>query len=523
MGMFDRLRRKSGEDRKPIVPVPVGITNPIVPNSVGIGRKSKDDQYDLFGGSPFTLLPPPTSDQDWQAFTLDATTFSRIAPARVLELLADMSPEVSKALWDYLRMCNPGWDFDVFHIGTERRHREGYRVVKETLDNWAYNGGSLDTLFARLDSAAFLRGALFSEIVFDTDARTCVAMVTPDPISVRFRKEQRGILGDVWQLGQMQDGMFVALDRPTVQYLPIDPNPGIPYGRPLASASIFTGLFLLGLLHDLRRVIAQQGYPRIDISIDTDVLLRMAPPEVRTSAEKLQKWIDGVITQVKTAYSGLGPSDAYIHVSAIQLKDSVGVIGNESLGSLSGIISSLERMSIRALKTMPIFMAVMEGSSDSNSNRQWEMQAQGIKAIQHLKESMIERHLSVVLQANGIQAIPKWRFAELRSSEGLRDEQTRTLFLANTTTEYTMGWISHEEASIKATGKPPAEDEPLVMPGAPTKEPPPNADDENPDDDGSSPDPQQQKVVSIGGPIVGQGISERDAEKIGHEFRRATG
>lgn len=503
MGVKDWMARKPlpiVPMRAPTVdtPLTVGDNNLGVfgRNAVFSGRQSMDDQWGLFGTPSPVLLPPPTAEDDWRTFTLDSSSFHMVPPDRILELLADLSPEVSRAVWDYLRMCNPGWDFAVYRKGSTTEHKEGKKIVQETLDRWGDHGSTLDTIFSRMNLSAFLRGAIFTEVIFDESGREALALVTPDPVTARFRKIDGGIMGKVWELGQMQGGTFNSLAKyPSIQYVPVDPFPSSPYGRPLAAPAIFTGLFLLGLLHDLRRVVAQQGYPRIDISIDTEVLMRMAPSDVRTSSEKLQIWIDGIVAQVQSVYSVLEPTDAYIHIDAIKLNKNAGVIDTESLGSLSGIISALERMSIRALKTMPLLMAVMEGASDNNSNRQWEIQVSGIKAIQHIDEHIMQRNLKLALQAKGIQADVKFRFAELRSSEGLRDAQTEVLTIQNAVNKYAQGWTSHEEGAIAITGHSPDNSEPRVPLATTTNEPPGNATDTVSKPDGNPSEPATTKSI----------------------------
>ena len=44
-------------------------------------------------------------------------------------------------------------------------------------------------------------------------------------------------------------GQWVALDRDTIRYVPIDPFPGKPTGRSLAAPALFPALFLIALLH----------------------------------------------------------------------------------------------------------------------------------------------------------------------------------------------------------------------------------------------------------------------------------
>src|SRR5690606_13635298 len=124
------------------------------------------------------------------------------------------------------------------------------------------------------------------------------------------------VLGPIYQLGQWQDGEWVPLDLPTIRYVAIDPPIGSPYGRPMISPALFTSLFLLAILHDLRRVVQQQGYPRLDVSVDLEKMVE-GFDEVRNDPKKYQEWADGVIEMVKSAYAQLEPDDAYVHSSVV--------------------------------------------------------------------------------------------------------------------------------------------------------------------------------------------------------------
>jgi predicted flap endonuclease-1-like 5' DNA nuclease len=59
--------------------------------------------------------------------------------------------------------------------------------------------------------------------------------------------------------------------------------------------SLFPALFLLGLLHDVRRVVQQQGYPRLDLEQELQQVqrryenLKSESDAIRTTAEKLKE------------------------------------------------------------------------------------------------------------------------------------------------------------------------------------------------------------------------------------------
>lgn len=256
----------------------------------------------------------------------------------------------------------------------------------------------------------------------------------------------------MWQLGQYQGQQRTALDRPTVRYVPIDPAPGWPYGRAIVSPALHTTLFLIGILHDLRRAAAQQGWPRIDLMVDFEALAQMAPDDAQPGTEGFETWVTAVINEIETVYASLEPDDAYVHANTIKANAAVGTLGAQALGMIDTLITKLERMSARAMKQMPLLLGIDEATTDSNANRQWEIQAAGIKSIQHLCETMLEHLLGLALQAQGIQATVTFRFAELRVAEMLRDAMTEQIQIQNAQTKYNAGWISQDAAAQEVTG-----------------------------------------------------------------------
>lgn len=430
------------------------------PNVAGTGdggRLTTDNAFTFFG-TPNVILPPRDPEDQWKLFHLDSETLERMSPARLMEMLADLSPDVSRALWDFLRFCNPGFELTVVGPDGKTPDARGTAAARTFLTTLSNLYGSVDVVFGRLFIGAFLRGALFAEIVLDEAGRMPVDFATPDSASVRFRQQDDPVRGRIWQLGQIQNVItavagFVPLDRPTIRYIPIDPFPGNPYGRAMAAPALFSAMFLLGLLHDLRRVVAQQGYPRLDIEIDLVALLESAPDDVKENDAKTKAWIDATIKEVEDRYNCLQPDSAFVHTSPIKLNRPVGTIDSSSLGAVDGLIEAIERMLVRALKTMPFMMASNQSATETQANRQWEVQVAGIKAIQHYAETLFSGLMTLGLQAQGIAATATLRFAELRAAEMLRDAQTEAAVIQNAFNQYANGWISQDHAALRGAGQ----------------------------------------------------------------------
>lgn len=418
-------------------------------------------------GKPFslstgTIMPPPDYEMDWKHENLDTNTLTTVSPTRLLEILANLSPEMSKGVWDYMRLLNPGWSFEVFSPGGETPNARGRAIVEEILDRIKQQHGSVDVVLGRLHMGAYMRGGYFGEAVFDDVGREMIDIATPDPASVRFKVvEDQETKKQRWQLGQWQDYKFVPLDEEEgVSYIPVDPYPGSPYGRPLVAPAMFSALFLLGLLHDLRRVISQQGWPRIHIKVLVDKLLAgLEQDENVQTSEQVEKALQAAIDDVKTEYARLQPDDAYITGDDVEIGGPIGVTGSTNLSGIEGVIEVVERMLVRALKTMPLVLGITDGVSEANANRQWEILVAGVKALQHLAESMLERFFELACRMQGVQVNVVWEFSEIRASERQRDALSYSQEIDNQYKLLDKGMIDRDEVAMELVGHPPYKSE----------------------------------------------------------------
>lgn len=405
-------------------------------------------------------IPPPSQQTDWIFGNIDDRTFQRATSEKLMELLADLGPELSKGIWDWLRLCNPGHEWEAVNIdGTPSEN--GLLALKAWEEEISQRNGAFETVLSRMLIAGPLRGAFFTEIGFDDAGRMPIDLYTPDPATARFERkpDQTG-----YRLYQTTSGGGVTqreyLDEdPRVRYVAIDPLPGSPYGRPIFAASLFLSVFMIGLLHDLRRVVAQQGFARADIMIMQEAVKSLMEPDEREDPEKFLEVFDTLRKSIEADVNDLEPDDAWVHSDATKMDLHKGAVDTSSLSAVTGLTQLLERSQVRALKSMPLLMGITDSVSEANANRQWEIYAAGIKAVQHLAESSLSNHGTLALQAQGIQARATFVFAEMRSAEELRDAQTDRVKLENAWIRYLAGAITFPEfvAMVRTdSGDPPA-------------------------------------------------------------------
>lgn len=444
------------------------------PTSVKPGRVTVDSRTSSFT-SAFTIINPPGPDEFWRYQQLDEANLDLVDPIRLTEVLTNLSPDISRAFWDYLRLSNNGYSITALNYGSDEPNPEGQAIISAVIARLDLLYGSAESVWNRLFAGDFMRGMQLAEGIFDSDGETLVDIAVPDPASLRFRKEIDPIRGEHWQIGQLQVGAFVPLTSPTIRWVALDPLPGNPYGRPMIAPAVYTAVFLLSLLHDLRRVVSTQGYPRMDIEILLENVKASAPPIVQSDATQFRTWVEDILREVEDAYAALAVDDAYIHTDNVKMNQPVGAANSQAFTQIMELIERVERMSARALKTMPVLMGLREVHSEAQANRQWEIMSAGIKAVQHGTENVISGIFTLALEAAGVPARAECRFAELRVAELLRDAQVEQIQFTNLKFAYQAGWISQEEASEKAVHHPPAEDEPRTpeIPESPASAPSP--------------------------------------------------
>lgn len=363
------------------------------------------------------------------------------------ELLGDLSPEVSKAMWDYLLLCNPGFELKAYKPGTTEVDDKAQKALDDLKDTIEAQHGTLGIFFDRLFKMYFLRGSTLMELVLADNARDFAGIATPDTKTLQFRRTTDPVMGQTWDFGQNQRGVFVSLKLPNIVYTPLHPSPDSIEGHPIVSPAIFAAIFVMAVLRDTKRVVQNQGYMRLDVQIEFEKLVNTIPVEMQSNPEKIQAWMNDTVEAVQKVYDNLQPDDTYIHADSITVNKPAGTADSDALKAIDSLFSFLERMLVRALKTMPLLMATNQSRSETQANREWEIYAQGIDVIQHLVESPFERLCTMALNAQGIQADVSCKFAVFRAAELLRDAQVDLLRAKTARVNYDNGYISQDEAA----------------------------------------------------------------------------
>ena len=367
------------------------------------------------------VIPPPDYQAEWNTLDINELTPGKVPTDRLLLLLTSVSSEIAKASFDFEKYMISSWTWDT-EKDSSKKYIEDYFASIDTF------GPSFDACLDKLASGAFVRGAYFFEVVLNN--KKPVGFHVADPILARFRHMDSDVYGQSEQLGQMQNGKFVPLDVPTVFYEVVHSVINSSYGKPLISPVIFPSIFLLGFLLDLRRVIRNQGYYKLDFSLDLEMLDQRIQKGILTPAE-VNAFINQEIENVRSYYATLGPDDAYVHTSDIVVSDVSGSLNTSALSAIDAVIMVLQNQITLACKTIPILMGINNSTSETHANRQWEDYMAMIRSCQRALARALGKAFTLVLRYQGIQDKVIFKFSELSVMTALQYEQMRAVAVSN--------------------------------------------------------------------------------------------
>jgi hypothetical protein len=388
------------------------------------GRRSKGTTTNARQGTKAPLPPASYSARLGVVFDLIEDWNNLHDPNASLLILARHSPEVANAWYTLLLLAGGGYECKAIKAGERDQPDDVAQVELDLiLNRIGAQHGTFHVPISQLFTNLFFRGAMCTEAVFASDRKTLADIVIVDPAVLRFRPVVDPVIGDTFELGQPQGNDWVSLDIPSVRYIPFHPLPSEPpYGVPIAQPSVMAAVFLLGMFYDIRRVLAKTGYGRIDVEVNTELI--MARLGDRATAQTKQSEIERVAQEITTLLETILVDDIPVHTSETKFNRAVGGAEAGTFTGLDGLIRLVERQLIKALKSMPLLQGVTDGVSEANSNKQWEIYARGIRYLQQMVENLVEYNLRMALRAQGIDAKVHFRLSEVRGIDELRQVET---------------------------------------------------------------------------------------------------
>ncbi len=420
-------------------------------------RETRPSDRFILAGTGIGFLPR----RSHHSLDIDKFDATRYNAQQVLDILADVSPEVSLAVWNTLRLGAVNWKFKVENPAQTRILKRAQVKLLDFFDNEVnVRYGGFPSIVRQLFLTSFLQGAHCIELELSEDLTKPVDLHTVQPFTIRFARDSK-----TWKYVMFQQTATqptaVELNPNLVWYVPLDPAVDDPYGRAPAASVIWPLTFDLQFIRDLKQAIHIAGWGRIDASIIQEVAIKNAPPDVRNDSKRLKEYLDQIISDVKSAFEDIRSDDTFIHTDSVKL-DTIDPVGNRA-AAVTPLARLLELRLTRGLKQLPIMMASAEGRTETQGTVQYEIYANGLQAMRDIVGFTLSRIAETVLRVQGIQTKVTVEWSTVRTKDRLREAQAEQLEIINATWKRVQGWITNDEATMEVTGKPKAEGEPEVI------------------------------------------------------------
>ncbi|TCU72829.1 hypothetical protein EV204_105165 [Tissierella praeacuta] len=373
--------------------------------------------------------------------------------AAAIEYLKRVNPDVSMAVWNFVRLANQGNEMHFYGLDGKTRRTDLESKWREFASriNEISNSG-LDGLIDQLHYSSFLLGAMGVEVEVTPDRKDIYDVYPVKPQTIEWElKEIKG--RKTWVPFQYHMTKKVYLDKEHANFfwVPADPDIGDPRGTLTMTPVLQAIDFQMQILQDLQAVLHHQGYPRNDIEIVLERLMTYCPPHIKNNPKELQNWLNEQHNNIVNMMENIAPDSDYIHFDDVKINMTNGANGGRSL-DVRAINELVDVQVLNGLKQLGTFANRSAGKTETWSTVEFLIMTQGIKSCQRGSKRLIEEIARLWLRVNGEQAIAKFKHGVV-NWQSEEDKQTVALMKQEFyVIAQLMGWISGDKASQEVMG-----------------------------------------------------------------------
>ena len=229
----------------------------------------------------------------------------------LLQNLLVHDPDTSAALNAYLTVADTDPILYVKDIN-DMIDREGQKTLNAILDTlttrYDYNTvgfqykPTLRAMAEELRYMLLLRGMMVAEAIVSKEG-VFDAIRLIDPVSLQWFERTNGRLTP--EQIPSGGGNNIPLDVPSIFVSYFRQDPTRAYSNSPFVASINTVAARQRIINDLYRIMTLTGYPRLDITVLEEVIVKNAPLDIKGDPAKLTQYINNTISSITNTVSGL--------------------------------------------------------------------------------------------------------------------------------------------------------------------------------------------------------------------------
>jgi hypothetical protein len=366
----------------------------------------------------------------------------------LLKSLFKNDPDVSAAVNSYLTLANTPMRVIVRDLEGEIDRdatRELGKAVKALTAPTDYTLGfmlkkDLSSICEEMRYMLLLRGAIGNELVLGKKLEP-VELRNVDMANIEWYEKQPGLYKPVQKKAGVEKE--ISLDLPTFFVSFFRRDPTSIYSDSFFVSAINTIAARQQVVNDLYRIMQKTGYPRMDIKVVEEVLMKNAPANVKTDKNALITWTDQQLARIRQQFEGVRADQAFLHFDSVEPR----IINEKNPGigiDVSSVIETLNAQNQAGLKTMATVIG--RGTSGVNTGSvEARIAAMNADELNEPVAEVLGRAFSFMLHQSGYQGFCEVSFskAELRPDTEL--EPQLALRAARLRTDLSLGLITDDE------------------------------------------------------------------------------
>ena len=374
----------------------------------------------------------------------------------LLQNLLVNDPDVSAALNAYLTVSDTEPVMYVKDVN-DMIDREGQKTLNAILDTlttrYDYNTIGFEykpTLRAMAEELRYmllLRGMMVAEAIV-TKEGVFDAIRLVDPVTLQWFERTNGRLTP--EQIPSGGGNNIPLDVPSIFVSYFRQDPTRAYSNSPFVASINTVAARQRIINDLYRIMTLTGYPRLDITVLEEVIVKNAPLDIKGDPAKLTQYINNTISSITNTVSGLRSDQAFVHTDSIKAD----MVNTKSAGmtlNIEPIIKTLNAQNQAALRVMATTLGRGE-SGVNTASVEALLFAKNAEALNLPIAELWQQIFTFILRLTGStsRVVVKFRPVELRPTTELWAQKVlQQSFLQK---ELSLGSITDDDYHLELFG-----------------------------------------------------------------------
>ena len=256
----------------------------------------------------------------------------------------------------------------------------------------------------------------------------------------------------------------VQLDVANFLWQPLDADAEQVLGNNPLRPALRNTFTKLEFLDNLRKVLKNQAWPKIVVTLDEEAVLNLAPSEIRHDSKKITEFFNDYISDVKDQLTGIEADQNIVIYNTIK---EMKFLESQTKFDPRPIAELLDSEAISALKAPP--STVGKGGStrtgEGLASAELVIFRRTVKALRNLVETLYSRAFTFALRMGGYQGYVKHRLKEFSLRPPEESAQFDSIRVATIKESWILGAIGEEEKNRKIRqimdleGSPPADAE----------------------------------------------------------------